>query len=376
MTQPRYGIVVTTINGGEFVPSYLANIREFGHLQDTRLYVVGDRKTPSECRAAVEAGASQGLDVMYLGEEEQRVFLRDYPQLDKIVPWNSDNRRNVGFIMALRDGVETLISIDDDNLPVPGHDFVGGHSVVGQTVTAPAVRASNCWYNLFEALEYTPAIPIWPRGYPYARRQPDVTEVTETTGPVHINAGLWLGDPDVDAITRIAIHPDVQRAKVTRGILAADTYSPINTQNTAIYREAVPAYYYVLMHEPMHGSRLNRFGDIWSGYFVQKCAKTLGHLVAFGDPLVSQVRNEHDLFVDLREEYWGIRFSEGLSDWLTSVRLGSSDYSSLLGELADKLLTHIRENTDKDINDEVRCYFEKVNGAVHAWLETVALIRS
>lgn len=376
MTHSRFGIVVTTINGGEFLATYLSNLREFGHLSDTRLYVVGDRKTPARCAAQAEAARREGLDCLYLGVDEQHRFLADYPRLEEIVPWNSDNRRNIGFMMALRDGVETLISIDDDNLPVAGHDFVGGHAVVGTPVTATALQADSGWYNLCESLEYTPAIPIWPRGFPYSKRMPSRVEPTALTGTVHVNAGLWLGDPDVDAITRISIHPDVKRAAVSRGFLAPNTYSPINTQNTAIHRDAIAAYYYVLMHEKMHGSRLNRFGDIWSGYFVQKCAKTLGHVVSFGDPLVSQIRNEHDLLVDLREEYWGIRFSEGISEWLTGVELTCGDYGSLLGELADKLLVHVRGWEHPDVNEEVKGYFEKVNRCVHGWLATVSRVTS
>jgi hypothetical protein len=369
---PTYAIVVTTINGGGFIPVYLSNLREHGHLRDTRLYVVGDRKTPPSCRAAADAARREGMDCLYLGVEEQVAFLREFPGIDRIVPWNTDNRRNVGFVMALRDGAQTVITIDDDNLPVPGQDFVGGHAVTGREIEAPEFSASNGWYNLFDALDHTPAVRIWPRGYPYRLRTEDAVASRLARATVHVNAGLWLGDPDVDAITRIAIHPDVKAMKLDRGLLAADTYSPINTQNTAIHRKSMPAYYYVLMHEPMHGSRLNRFGDIWSGYFVQRCAKALGYAVAFGAPAVEQVRNDHDLFVDLREEYWGIVLSEHLSAWLTSVQLPGSDYATVYGNLADRLAEYVGALEHPAVNGEVRAYFAKIRGAMHAWLEAVA----
>lgn len=372
MSTPRFGIVVTTINGGAFFPAYLENLRRYGHLADTRIYVVGDRKTPPGCRAAAEAARREGLDALYLGVEEQTAFLRDFPGIDAIVPWNTDNRRNVGFVMALRDGVETLVSIDDDNLPVEGHDFIGGHAVTGGVLSAPEVSAASGWYNLFDAVEYTPSLTVWPRGFPYRLRKPDQVATRPGEARVAVNAGLWLGDPDVDAITRIAIHPDVKRMRIDRGLLAPGTYSPINTQNTAIARAAIPAYYYVLMHEPMHGSRLNRFGDIWSGYFVQRCAKALGNAVAFGAPAVEQVRNDHDLFVDLREEFWGIVLSEHLSQWLPDVKLAGSTYSSLYGSLADALFEYVRTLQHPAVNVEVIAYFGKVREAMHRWLEAVA----
>ena len=376
MSQPKYGIVVTTINRGQFLAAYLENLGTYGHLSDTRLYVAADRKTPADCRRASEEARCRGLDVVFLGIDEQLTFLRDFPLLDAVVPWNSDNRRNVGFVMALRDGVETVISIDDDNLPVEGHDFVGGHSVVGREVAATAFEAKSGWYNLFEALDYAPCVPIWPRGFPYRVRR--ATDVPGEAGRaiVHVNAGLWLGDPDVDAITRLANHPSVQALKLHRGLLGPRTYSPINTQNTAIHRDAMAAYYYVLMGEPIFGSRLNRFGDIWSGYFVQKCCKSLGYAVAFGDPAVAQVRNEHDLFSDLREEYWGIVLSEHLSQWLVDVRLVGATYESCYGCLADELLAFIRRLDHPSVNHEVVAYFEKVNRSMHAWLETIERMRA
>jgi hypothetical protein len=371
VSSPTYGIVVTTINDGRFIPLYLSNLRQFGHLGDTRLYVVGDRNTPAACRAAADAARREGMDCLYLGVEEQIAFLREFPGIDRIVPWNTDNRRNVGFVLALRDGVEKLVSIDDDNLPVPGHDFIGGHDVVGREIQAPEFSAASGWYNLFDALDYAPSLGVWPRGYPYRLRRRDQVRFTPGRATVHLNAGLWLGDPDVDAITRLAIHPDVKAMKYDRGLLAPGSYTPINTQNTAIHRQAVVAYYYILMHEPMHGSRLNRFGDIWSGFFAQKCAKAIGHAVAFGAPAVQQVRNDHDLFVDLREEYWGIVISEYLSQWLTEVRLEGSDYPTLYGNLADRLAEYVRGLQDRIVNDQVIAYFEKVRAAMHTWLEAV-----
>lgn len=367
-----HAIVVTTINGGGFIAAYLANLRAHDHLRDTRMYVVGDRKTPAACRAAAEAARREGMDCVYLGVEEQIAFLRDHPAVDRIVPWNSDNRRNVGFLAALRDGAEIVISIDDDNLPAPGVDFVAGHAVVGAELDAPEVSAPTGWYNLFDALEHVPAVPVWPRGYPYRVRTAQEVRTRPGRARVHVNAGLWLGDPDVDALTRIAIHPDVKRMRLERGLLARDTFSPVNTQNTAIHREAMPAYYYVLMHEVMHGSRLNRFGDIWSGYFVQRCAKALGYAVAFGAPAVEQVRNAHDLFVDLREEYWGIVLSERLSEWLPGARLAGASYASLYGDLADRLLEHVKGLSDPAVNEEVVAYFSRVRAAMHTWLEAVS----
>ena len=58
-------------------------------------------------------------------------------------------------------------------------------------------------------------------------------------------------------------------------LLGENVWSPINTQNTALTREAAMTYYYVRMGYPLTGMRIDRYGDILSGYFIQKCVKHL-----------------------------------------------------------------------------------------------------
>lgn len=337
------------------------------------MYVVGDRKTPAACGSAATVARRSGLDCVFMDVEAQTQLLRRHAKFGGFVPWNSDNRRNLGFLAAVEDGAEVVVSIDDDNFPVD-EDFIGGHAVVGRTIEAPTVSAEGGWHNVFGSLDWEPKVLVWPRGYPYSRRVVAASAWTVSAASVHMNTGLWLGDPDVDAVTRIAIHPMVRSFDGRQVLLAPDTYSPVNTQNTAVHRSAMPAYYYVVMHQPMHGSRLNRFGDIWSGFFAQKCAKTLGYSVSFGHPLVEQVRNVHDLFVDLREEFWGIVLTDLIASWITAVDLSGSDYSSVYGDLADKLLAFINGLDHPHVNQEVRDYFALVNGAMHAWLGSIRSI--
>ena len=88
----------------------------------------------------------------------------------------------------------------------------------------------------------------------------------------------------------------------------------VNSQNTAIRREVIPAYCFF--------ESASRFADIWQGYFAQACAKHLGHSVRFGTPASDcAVRNDHDLLNDLRLEYDGIMMTDEVLDWLTQVKL-------------------------------------------------------
>lgn len=104
-----------------------------------------------------------------------------------------------------------------------------------------------------------------------------------------VNAGLWLDDPDVDAITRlcndiVATEFDARPAcfcavhcllaltfwsRYTRDssyVMANGTWCPFNSQNTALHRDLIPAY----VLSPLIG----RMDDIWARYIppVSSCS--------------------------------------------------------------------------------------------------------
>jgi hypothetical protein len=154
---------------------------------------------------------------------------------------------------------------------------------------------------------------------------------------VAVNAGLWLIDPDVDAITRLALKPVAHSARSDAVVLGPETWAPINTQNTALLRAALPAYYYVRMGHPLQGMRIDRFGDILSGYLVQKCAKQLGHVVRFGSPIADHRRTPHNLLQDLYHELAGIVLIEEVLPWLQELKVGGTDFATVYAGLADEL---------------------------------------
>lgn len=339
-------IVVTTIFEPAWLDGYLRNLRRHGRVDTVTLRIIGDRKTPASVYAAAAAAQREGFQVDCPTLEEQAAYLKRLGLPEGFVPWDTDNRRNIGFLRAWESGAEALISIDDDNYCRDESDFVGEHQVVGAQVAdlkGHALADDAPWFNICSLLEYKPQGTIYARGYPYAARTGAAQATLRTLAPtadgakVAINAGLWLDDPDVDAITRLAQAPHVHSTKPNPVILGAQTWTPVNSQNTALLREAIPAYYYVRMGFPLQGMRIDRFGDILSGYFAQKCAKHLGHCVRIGGPVAEHRRTPHNLFKDLYHELAGIVLIEELLPWLQDVRLSGRDYVETYASLADAL---------------------------------------
>jgi hypothetical protein len=334
----RVAIVTTTIFPLDFLPVYTEDILRNGRGEQVTIYIAGDNKSDPGSEAATEVARAQGVDARFLTLDWQRDFLHRFPEVAAIIPENSDNRRNVAFLAALADGADVVISIDDDNYCLPGGDFVGTHLVVGTEATHPEAVGADGWFNLCAALETEQACGLYPRGFPFGRRRPGTDLVAgPTSGKVAANAGLWLGDPDCDAVGRLQDRPKVTGWSGEPVLLGRGVRCPINTQNTALTREAMAAYYYVRMGAQLRGLRLDRFGDILSGYFLQVCVDAMGERLRIGTPLVDHRRNPHDLLVDLYHELAGMMMVEELGELFSTVQLPSTSYADAYVALSEEI---------------------------------------
>ncbi|MFQ3580727.1 MAG: hypothetical protein SNJ67_04890 [Chloracidobacterium sp.] len=370
-----FGIVVTTIYDGAFIDAYYEHFDRHGRLEDARFYVVGDLTTPADCAERVRAYTRRGLPWFFLTPDDQEAFLADFPELAAEIPWRSDNRRNVGFLMAYRDGCDPIISIDDDNYPTEGWDFLGEHAVVGREVTLRLAVGDQGWFNLCSMMAVRcPSLgggqTVYPRGFPYPRRTLACGTVSDqlATGQVAINAGLWSGDPDVDAATRLVTRCATSENFTESYLLGRGVRSPINTQNTALMRAALPAYYYVKMGVSLAGLKLDRFGDIFSGYFVQKCAEAVGHWVRVGSPVVEHRRTPHNLYVDLWHELAGMVVLDDMLPLLETPLTPASDYGTAALELADRIEAWAAGQKGFLWSEALQGYFQNVAANLRRWV--------
>ncbi|MEM9446962.1 MAG: hypothetical protein AAGA75_00330 [Cyanobacteria bacterium P01_E01_bin.6] len=372
-----YGIVVTTIYSGEFLDDYFEHFNTRHQLDQVRFYVVGDISTPPECRQKVEKYQAEGLPWIYLGQEEQEKFLAPFPELAVEIPWKSDNRRNIGFLMAYRDRCDVIVAIDDDNYPRKDWPFLEGHQHVGKEVTLPTAIGHQVWFNLCTMMDVNCKAQgvdgtVYARGFPYKRRDPRCGYIDDTTHTrfVAINAGLWSGDPDVDAATRLVTGCAAEAKFSQSALLDPGSVMPINTQNTALLRDAIPAYYYVKMGHPVGGMKLDRFGDIFSGFFVQKCAQAVGHAVRIGSPVVEHRRSPHNLYKDLWNELAGMVVIDDMLPLLEAPLPKASNYSDAALTLAEWIWSWSQKQEGFLWDEELRFYFSTVSKNIELWTAT------
>lgn len=333
-------IVATTIFEPKFIEGYEASIRAAGRLDGATLYVIPDRKTPASVAEAATQARRRGFRVICPAVEEQDAFLNGLGAPAGFVPYDTDNRRNVGFLMALEAGCDVLISIDDDNYCVADTDFVGAHQVVGRPASVAQVRTSDGWFNLCALLEGWDGPAIFPRGFPYkAQSASRDVEFVSPSQPltVAMNAGLWLDEPDVDAVARLGRRPKIRQFVGPEVVLGPDVWCPINTQNTALTRDTALTYYYVRMGFPLRGLTIDRFGDILSGYLTQKVIKHLRQGIRVGTPIVDHRRTPHNLFKDLYHELAGIVLIEEFIPWLIEIPLSGATALEAYAALAEEI---------------------------------------
>ncbi len=333
-------LIITTINVPELLLDYAKDA--VAHRRELKIYVAGDRKTPEPavefCRSVER---ETGISCEYLGVSEQELLLRPWPDFAATLPWNSIQRRNVAVLKAAMDGAETVVTVDDDNFIV-GSDYFGSHAITGTEVELDSMGQARAggWFNICRFLRDADQRRFFPRGYGMAARRiaddPAFPQCRERKRVV-VNAGLWLGDPDIDGVTRLAAPIDVRSYDGPEHFfVAGGVWTPFNSQNTALARELLPAYFL--------SPDVGRYDDIFASFVVKRIADHLGHGIAFGAPIVRQDRNEHDLYDDFDQERMGMRLTDVFITALEQASLSADNYADCALELCPQLEEQLRDN--------------------------------
>ena len=368
-----YAIVFTTINVPNVLHSYYENVSQYGYLQNTLFVIVGDHKTPDDdVNKLCDTFRPKGMQVVYLDVTEQHSMLRDpvYRDVIGMLSWNSDVRRNIGYLFAAAQGAGVIISIDDDNYAIPEVDFIGGHGIVGTKPDCGTVHSANNWLNVCRLLDFGQNQVIYPRGFPPSKMYEDTWEWGMPNDKTIVaNSGLWKQAPDVDAITNILLRPRSNGLFFSTAglVLDQDTWCPLNSQNTSFLRSALPAFFFLPQRFPYEKMRVDRYGDIWMGFFFERVAQHFGDKVAYGNPVVAHIRNKHNYLADMAAECGGMMLNEYVSQWFTEVPISSDADSYGLAYL--ELIKGISQRAQDVLPDETAEYFKELVGCAEIWCE-------
>lgn len=296
----KTALITTTIN----VPTVLALYRKLG--PDVAFFVAADEKTPLE---AYEFCATIPNCEIYSPDRQRDLGYA----CSELLGWNCVERRNIALLEAVKWGADVVVTIDDDNVPTNPDYFWQATGVDKKALTWTrlpfnGIKASSPtgWFD--------PGALLVPqtkhRGFPISIESEPVFEPV-IDAKVGVAQGLCLGDPDIDAVTRIATAPIIHSvSELGRAGIVVDPscWTVFNTQNTAFIRELAPAMF------QMPG--VGRYSDIYASLITQRVMRERGLHVHFGQPFIWQQRNQHDLIRDLRQEIDGMANVGSLAGWL------------------------------------------------------------
>ncbi len=324
----KYALITTTINIPKLLDDYLENAVN-NNIDEIIVIVIGDKKTPTPAEAFCDdLKQKYPFVIEYYSPEKQLTYLENFPELRDHLPWNSIQRRNIGLLRAYEYGAEIIITIDDDNYVIQKNYF-DCFKMIGESESIQAVQANNGWFNVCSFLKEESGTKFYHRGYPASLRGIESTaEYTwiNMTGRSMVIGGLWMEDPDVDAVQRLACPVRViNYEREDNFALAPNTWSPFNSQNTGIHRDVIPSYFL--------SPNVGRYDDIWASYIVRRIADHLGDIISFGNPLVRQDRNPHNYFKDLDKERPGMEMTERVCDFLRQTKLEGTNYQECFAEI-------------------------------------------
>lgn len=271
-------IVTTTIN--LVTPA----IEKFAAMDGWQMVIAGDKKTPDL------SDVLNSSNCYYLTPSVQEAL---DPKLSELIGWNCIQRRNFAFLFACKElKADVIYTTDDDN--IPNEDW-GKRLVVGERVECDDYEIDS---PAFDPLSVTNHPNLWHRGYPLElvrHRKNKIMSMGRVIAECDVQADLWNGEADVDAICRLTHETDKCYFDSHTRPYTSYRPSPFNSQNTFLTKEVMPHYFMF--------PGIGRMDDVAASYHVQ----AQGFRVMYGWPTVTQKRNEHDLIKDLLAEVWGIQ---------------------------------------------------------------------
>lgn len=294
--EPRIAIISTSINAA---PAAYQSWAKQG-----QLIVAGDVNSPPELETYVNA-----IGGRYLSPQDQGSCPGS-----ELLGWKNVQRRNAALWLALFDGFDYVVTVDDDNFP---SDYFVKYHLQNFGITGELSTMSSRSGFVNPGAFCIPSFHA--RGVPYGVDTNPFVSMhfrEENVKPrVVVSQAQVTGDPDCDAVERMVNAPNVVGVAV-EAVISPGVYAAFNSQATVWTREWAP----VMMVLP----HIGRYDDIFASFLFARLGREYRTCVFYGSPTVQQHRNEHDLVKDLRAEYWGMSHVFDFVAALNAAHISSS----------------------------------------------------
>ena len=292
-------LVITTINKpNNVIKRFLTLCRKY----QINYIIIGDKKTPPYPKI---------FPLINTREQKKLDF-----KINSTLPYNSYSRKNIGFLLAMKNKSKIIIETDDDNFPK--NIFFKNLDLKKKIIELSGPK----WINMLNIF-YKKNVLIWPRGFPLSlinQKKKIIKKLKIITSPVQQR--MCDGNPDVDAIFRLINRHDDYKFKNDNYALSSNSLCPFNSQNTVWHELAFP-----LMYLPSYCTM--RATDIWRGFIALRIIKNYNWNLTFLKSTVIQKRNIHNLMDDFNQEYPVYKNTVNFNEILNNTKL-SPKYEDML----------------------------------------------
>ena len=271
----KISLVLTTINK---VSKNIINIEKGCKKNNWELEIVGDKKTPRNFKL------SYGN---YHSLPDQLKLNLTYPKKSFI---NSYARKNIAYLLSIKNKADVIIETDDDNYPLK--NFFEDRSLIQKF----SLVKNKGWINIYDIFKSDKSL-IWPRGLPLNEiLNKKIIKFITKKERCYIQQGLCNLNPDVDAIFRLINNKINVKFKDNLKVgISNNSITAFNSQNTTWFKEVFP-----LLYLPSNCSM--RATDIWRSIITQVILFNDKKSILFHSSNVYQKRNPHILMKDFKDE--------------------------------------------------------------------------
>ena len=305
-------LIITTINKPN------KNIKLFSKKSKKNKWdfiVIGDRKTPKNFK--IKYGSYFNLN-----NQKKLSF-----QFAKKCPENNYARKNIGYLISIRNQANIIVETDDDNSPK--NNFFTKKSLKHSV----SEIKNRSWINIYDLFLKKKDF-IWPRGLPLKQiNRNKIVLRKKILRNFYLQQGVCERNPDVDAIYRLLNKSINIFFKKNLKVSLGNSLSTFNSQNTIWFKPVFP-----LLYLPVTCTM--RCSDIWRSLIALAILRNDDKKILFFGTTMYQERNYHNLIDDFEQEipmYLNnqnifnvlskVRFKKGIKNYLINLK---SAYKALV----------------------------------------------
>lgn len=348
----KIGFCTTTINIPYFLKEFSENFKKNNH-EDISFYVIGDYKTPKQAREYINNLSKKfKFQYKYYDTEDIKNIFKKNKKLQKIIKFYSGQMKFIGVFLSYIEGCDICLQIDDDNFNLE-RDYLGVVKKIFTDTNFKLVSTNSKWVNIYKFLKEKNNLEIYPRAYPWSQRfkKEKIKIKKKKITSIFFNGSVF-GDPDIDAIARLNSNIDVigfKNKKNSQWGLEPKNWTSFNNQNSGLIKDLIPAYFTPYA--------TGRNADIWASYMICKIASIHQKTVIFGKPIVKQIRNPHNLFKDLHDEFQNDRLTDFFVKFLRDLNIKKGiNYKETCKTICEKSIKLLKKQKVFKLDKEDRNY--------------------